>query len=47
VSFSQMDSGNWSVIIQSSNIGLAIQRTFQLTAGDQQVVRVTVGHFLK
>ncbi|KAK1768270.1 hypothetical protein QBC33DRAFT_558430 [Phialemonium atrogriseum] len=42
IRFSEMTSGEWSVIIQSQDFDFAVERVFTLTVGAADVVTVTV-----
>lgn len=42
VSYNQMSSGVWTIIIQAENVDLAVQRTFTLNVGVPQKTVITV-----
>ena len=42
VTYSQMSSGVWTIIIQADNVDLAVQRTFTLSVGVPQKTVITV-----
>ncbi|KAL1845243.1 hypothetical protein VTK73DRAFT_821 [Phialemonium thermophilum] len=42
ISFNQMTSGEWVIILQAENTDITVQRSFKLTVGQAEKVTITV-----